>query len=361
MSAFPKSLQDKLNQRKADKLLRSLTDRSDLIDFYSNDYLGLSQVKTGGDFSEGSTGSRLISGNSARTEQIEAELSDFFGHEASLFFNSGYDANLGLFSSVPQRNDTVIYDQLVHASIRDGIAMSKARSFNFRHNDLSHLQQKLKQASGEVYVVVESVYSMDGDTAPLADIAEICKNYNAHLVVDEAHAGGLIGEEGKGVVAQLNLQNSDFATIITFGKAYGSHGALVLGSSKLKQYLLNFARPLIYSTALPPFTQERILNMVRCTARMSNERETLKSLINYFKAKIGVNHNLISSNSPIQSLIIGGNEATLELAERLVQEGFAVKAILSPTVPAGSERIRFCLHSYNSKAEIDALTKILNG
>lgn len=359
MNRVPKSLLAKLQDRKQKNSFRTLDDQHDLVDFYSNDYLGLSQWDNDEKAGLGATGSRLISGNYQRTEAIEQELADFYNQEAGLFFNSGYDANLGFFSCVPQKGDTVLYDQFIHASVRDGLKMGLAAAFSFKHNNLADIKTKIERAKGTVYVVVESVYSMDGDFCPLEEIAEICEIHNAFLVVDEAHAGGVFGPAGRGMVTELELDNRIFAKIITFGKAYGSHGALILGDTVLKDFLINFSRPLIYTTALSPHALERIDAVVKKSVGMETEREALKQNIGLFRNLVShSNFQIGESKSPIQLIFVSGNQAAKQLANKINQAGFAVKAILHPTVDEGSERLRICIHSYNTTQEIEDLAKL---
>lgn len=359
MKRIPKALLAKLQDRKQNNSFRTLDDQHHLVDFYSNDYLGLAKWENDQKGELGSTGSRLISGNYQRTEVIERELADFFNQEAGLFFNSGYDANLGFFSCIPQKGDTVLYDQFIHASVRDGLKMGLATAFSFKHNDLTDLKTKLERAKGTVYVVVESVYSMDGDFSPLEEIAEICENHNAFLVVDEAHAGGIFGPNGRGMVTELKLDERIFAKSITFGKAYGSHGALILGNVVLKDFLINFSRPLIYTTALSPHAQERINAVVKKSAGMETERDALKKNIHLFRNLVShSNFQIGESESPIQLVFVSRNEAAKQLAYKINQAGFAVKAILHPTVAEGSERLRICIHSFNTEQEIEDLAKL---
>lgn len=352
----PVSITEKLKQRKAEHAFRELMVQGNKVDFFSNDYLGVAKLPFEGHMNYGSTGSRLISGNSKYTERLEDYLANFYQHEAGLLFNSGYDANLAVYSCIPQKGDTVIYDELVHASIRDGIRLSHAKSFSFRHNDLAHLKERIKNAEGTVYVAVESIYSMDGDEAPLDLLTEFARANNLYLIVDEAHSGGLYGDGGNGLVAQKCLDQDIFCKLITFGKAYGSHGAIVVSSSEVRDYLVNFARPFIYSTALSYHSQERIEFVVNKVAHMDAERKKLKENVAFFKSEIQKkNVKCVESNSPVQSIVISGNDNALRAASHMQDNGFAVKAILSPTVPRGQERIRICLHSYNSHEEIKAL------
>ena len=354
-----------LENRKKTGGYRSLSLFTGFVDFFSNDYLGLSHLQTPFDSSSidntdlqlnqtrfGSTGSRLLSGNSIEAEECEEFLSNYFNAEAALVYNSGYDANLGLFSSVPQKGDTIIYDSLIHASVRDGIRLSHAKSYSFEHNSLLDLEKKLKLAEGTVFVAVEGIYSMDGDMCYIADIVAICERYNALLIVDEAHSAGIFGEEGKGISYGYPV----FARLITFGKAYGCHGAAILGSALLKEFLVNFSRSFIYTTALPPDEYLRIKNAVAFDS--SSLRDKLKENIAYFISLMDM--DLISDvNSPIQIIRVNDEKTAIELASLLQSNKFAVKPILSPTVKAGEERLRICLHAFNTKEQIDALVGLL--
>ncbi|HIP36000.1 MAG TPA: pyridoxal phosphate-dependent aminotransferase family protein [Crocinitomix sp.] len=366
---FPKKLADKLEKRIADNAFRNLINFSskhkktnkNWVDFFSNDYLGLSRVEFKGKYANGSTGSRLISGNLQYTTQLEQLLANFFNTKSGLIFNSGYDANLGIFSSIPQRGDTVIYDELCHASIRDGIRLSFAKNFSFKHNNTQHLQKRLEQAKGNIYVVIESIYSMDGDEALLGDISTLCERFGAFLVVDEAHSGGLYGKNGSGLVSKYGLDDKVFIKLITFGKAFGSHGAVVLCDEKVRDFLINFAKSFIYTTALPLHSLKRIEQVIDLCPLMNNVRHNLFDLVAYFKQEaILKNVELIESNSPIQSILISGNARVKKIESDLQNAGFAVKAILSPTVPKGKERIRICLHAHNMKNQVSDFFKVLN-
>jgi len=360
-----KHILKKLEERKANNALRTLKTNKQLIDFCSNDYLGFAREKAIHQVEPkleqfGATGSRLISGNHQITEQVESFLANFYNSEAALIFNSGYNANLGFFSCVPQRGDTIIYDELIHASIRDGIRLSNANSFSFKHNNLEELQNKIAKAEGNIYVVVESVYSMDGDSAPLKEITEICSKKGVALIVDEAHAVGIFGG-GKGLVEELGIEQKAFARVITFGKAYGCHGAAVLGTNDLKNYLINFSRPLIYTTALPLQSILSIKKAHEFLGENIDRIEKLKENIEYFK-ELTKNSalNTQNSKSAIQCVIVEGNDEVKSLAEKIQREGFDVRPILSPTVPKGQERLRICLHSFNTEQHIRELITHLN-
>ncbi len=371
---FPAKLLHKLDARQENGSLRSLSPQNDLIDFSSNDYLGFAKNPT--IFKEvreelntyfpinGSTGSRLLSGNFDFHEALERQLADFFGAKSALLFNSGYDANIGLLSSVPQRGDSIFYDESSHASIRDGIRLSNAKSYRFKHNDLNDLELKLKKAGteGQGYIVVESIYSMDGDAAPLSELVTISKKYNLRLIVDEAHSTGVYGSLGQGMVNELNLTPFVFARIYTFGKAVGCHGAAIVGSSLLIQYLINFARSFIYTTAMPVHNVLAIKKAL-LLLKSTKDRSVLLKNVACFKEMIVKNHLdeiFIKSNSPIQSAIIASNEKVKQIALKLRAHKFDAKPILSPTVPMGQERIRFCVHSYNTSADIQEILFLLS-
>jgi len=355
-------LEEKLDRRRTDGNLRELKMRSGNIDFSSNDYLGvvrnrlLSRAAPG--LPTGSTGSRLLTGNPEIATKLEAKIAAFHNTEASLIFNSGYDANLGLLSCVPQRGDTIIYDFLSHASIRDGIRLGFATSFSFLHNDVEDLERRLKTATGNIFVVTESVFSMDGDIAPLAEIARVCKQYGAHLIVDEAHATGVVGPAGAGVVQQLGIEEECFVRVVTFGKALGCHGAAVLGSLRLKTFLINFARSLIYTTALPEAALAAIDESYNVFPGLNESRKMLGTLIgNFQSAKLP--YQKLISQTPIQGIIVPGNENVVSLSKRLAGAGFNVHPIFYPTVPKRSERLRIIVHSFNTLDELGLLINML--
>ncbi|MDX2361081.1 MAG: pyridoxal phosphate-dependent aminotransferase family protein [Crocinitomicaceae bacterium] len=352
-------LKNKLSKRIEKGTLRSLSHFEGYTDFFSNDYLGLAKEKTEpSSDSFGGTGSRLISGTTKEILNSEAQIASFFNAEAGLMFNSGYDANLGIFSAIPQRGDTIIYDELIHASVRDGMRLSFAGNQSFKHNDLIDLEKKIKKASGTIYVAVESLYSMDGDLASLSEINQICKKYNAYLIVDEAHAAGIFGDQGKGLVNDLNLETDVFARLVTFGKAYGSHGGCVLGSKELIQFVSNFARSFIYTTALPEYVYQRNAQLISLDL-LEERRKNLVNNLHLFRSQL-IDDRLISNpNSPIQIFQIGDIDETQWLAEKLLENKIAVKPIYSPTVAVGTERLRLCLHSFNTEEQIGMITKIL--
>jgi len=380
MEGLPKKLRKKLQKREESNALRVLPEDNARVDFASNDYLGFAKSKaiffrTHEVLNEndicvnGASGSRLLSGNHVLYNDIENYLADFHNAEAALVFNSGYDANLGFFSSVPQRGDVIFYDEFIHASIRDGLALSNAKSYKFRHNSLEDLEEKIKKLrldgnySGliEVYIVTESVFSMDGDTPDLLNLVTFCEKNNCNLIVDEAHAAGVFGESGCGLIQEFKIEAHIFARINTFGKALGCHGAVILGSRELKSYLVNFARSFIYTTGLPPHS----LATIRASyAELIDTPEIKKlqgniSLFNTIIEEKNLNPLFIKSVSAIHCCVISGNEKVKKIAALIQEKGFDVKPILSPTVPVGKERLRFCIHSYNSQDEIENVLALL--
>ena len=362
---------NKLKDRVDNGSLRRLSTSSPPIDFCSNDYLGFarSEELRKAIYKEttilpvannGSGGSRLLSGNTQYIEETELHVAKFHKAEAGLIFNSGYDANIGLLSSLGQKGDTFLCDELIHASLIDGVRLTHANRYTFRHNDLQHLEEKLKLCKGIVYVIVESVYSMDGDIAPLLEISTICQLYNANLIVDEAHATGIFGERGQGLVHALNLEEQVFARVVTFGKAIGCHGAIVLGSKTLREYLINFARSFIYTTAAPIHS----IISISCAYHLlenQNHADEINSKINHFARLISV-YNLTAvkpSPSAIQGISVAGNLRAKKASGILQAQGFDVRPILSPTVPLGKERIRICLHTYNTNEDIENLIRAI--
>lgn len=338
-------------------------------DFTSNDYLGLARsealyqviqerldenAKT-----NGATGSRLLSGNSLYTEATEVKLAQRLKADAALLFNSGYTANLAVLSAIPQKNDTIIYDELAHASIKDGARLSLAKRFNFKHNDLEDLENKIKRSSGTVFIVVESIYSMDGDECPLMALVHLAEQYNTFIILDEAHSTGVMGHQGDGLATSLGIQHKIPVRIHTFGKAMGVHGACVVGSEKLRDYLINFSRPFIYTTALPLHSVIAIDCAFEFLARNTTLQHALEKNITLFLKEMAETTNRTDSHSAIQTFILPGNE-NVKKAARILQENFLdVRPIVSPTVPVNTERLRICLHCFNTEAEIKKLTTIL--
>jgi 8-amino-7-oxononanoate synthase len=377
LSSAEKRMAEKLEERGNENSLRKLiSPDSSFIDFCSNDYLGLARSENLLRLVEeewrklksqkttqllGSGGSRLLAGNSSYAENLENELAQFYKGESGLFFNSGYAANAGIFSSIPKRGDTILFDELIHASVRDGIKMSQAKSWSFHHNDLSHLEELLKKAEGTIFVAAEAIYSMDGDECLLEEMVLLCEKYGAAFILDEAHSNGIYGENGEGLAVQKNMHERIFARLFTFGKAAGCHGAIVVGSEVMKNYLINFSRPFIYTTALPVHDLAVIKCAVNHFSGQKDLRKQLFSFVNYFRKKVGEYSSiqLLPSESAIQGILIGGNDKTRSVAAKCRENKMDVRAILSPTVPEGKERLRIIIHTFNHPLEMDELIKLI--
>jgi 8-amino-7-oxononanoate synthase len=351
-------------------LYRSLKSDSTLIDFCSNDYLGLARSEALSDLIDeklkslpvrnGAAGSRLLSGNADYTEEVEKKISQIFKAETALIFNSGYSANLAVLSAIPQKNDTILYDELAHACIKDGARLSLAKRFSFRHNDLADLERKIKHAQGKIFIAVESVYSMDGDQCPLEPLTKLARQYNASIILDEAHSTGSYGTSGSGLATTLGLENEIDIRIYTFGKAMGIHGACVAGSKSLRDFLVNFGRPFIYTTALPPHAIASIDCAFSHLAENISLQHLLQEKVNLFVKHLASTIKRTQSTSSIQTAIVSGNENAKNAAAKFQQAGFDVRPILSPTVPKDSERLRITIHVYNTEQEIIDLSKELN-
>lgn len=365
------SLEEKLIQRKENNSLRSLTPEKKGVDFFSNDYLSLSknnhiQIANPEEPNYyGSSGSRLISGNSIFIENIEADIANFHNTPSALLYQSGYLANLGLISCIAQKNDTIIYDSLIHASIRDSIKLNNAKSYSFKHNDTTDLEKKILNSQGNVFVIIESVYSMDGDFGNIEEILELTKKHNANLIIDEAHSVGIYGVNGQGISSNKKIIEDVFAIIVTYGKAFGLHGAAVLCSNLTKQFLINFSRPFIYTTGVSKHEAELVKYRYSQIKNANKARENLFTNIQYYNNKIIELNNTKSSQfstnySPIQYVLIGDINKTKQISTILNENDLLVKPILSPTVAKGKERIRICLHQHNTKKEIDLLINIIS-
>ncbi|PRY06810.1 8-amino-7-oxononanoate synthase [Pontibacter ummariensis] len=367
-------LAQKLAERAAQGNLRQLKTTSGLTDFCSNDYLGLARSeklralihKAEEQYKHlplGATGSRLLSGNSPLFEELENRIAHYHCAEAALLYNSGYAANVGLLSALPQRGDTVFYDEASHASMKDGLRLSFAKAYPFRHNSVEDLRQKLKHAAGQVYVLVESVYSMDGDRAPLKELAQLCQKQGAALIVDEAHAVGLYGEKGEGLVSELCLEQEVFARVMTYGKAMGSHGAAVIGPQVLRDYLINFSRAFIYTTALPTPALLALKSAYQLLPDLNKERQQVKDIAGALSKKLNEVPGVCCA--PAESVILsvfvkeGGAAKLKGLAAFLQTTGFDVRPVLSPTVPKGKERLRIIAHAFNTFDDIEGLAQAI--
>ncbi|MCJ8153407.1 pyridoxal phosphate-dependent aminotransferase family protein [Chryseobacterium sp. SSA4.19] len=361
LSHFDKALE----RRKHDGTLRNIEPQLNGVDFYSNDYLGLAKnrefhnillgkIIKNPTLLSGSTGSRLISGNSDIVMEAELHIAKEHRFESALLFSSGYQANLALFSTLPTRHHTIIVDEQVHRSVHDGCRMSHAKKLKFRHNDCGHLEDILRRQNGPCYIAVESLYSMDGDLAPLQEIAGVAEKYNSGLIVDEAHAFGVFGY---GLVDRLDLQEKVLAVTVTYGKALGVHGAAILSRNTMKSYLINFASPFIYTTASQDFLWESIKAGYDFLSRNSYLSAQLKDNIKVFR-KLEIQTSS-SENSPVQAVVIPDYARLKDLQQILSEKGFLTYAVFSPTVKKGAERLRICLHSFNTEEEITELAGII--
>ena len=354
-SAIAARMRDELEKLRAQSQFRSLENPQG-ISLCSNDYLGLAndpRLKqavadaVGRSSCVGSTGSRLLSGNSAEWEDLEAEFARFAGTEAALYFGSGYAANIGLLSSILQPGDVVFSDALNHASLIDGIRLSGARKMIYPHLDLAFLEKSLreqKDAPGAKVIVTESVFSMEGDIAPLRELLTLARAYGAELVVDEAHATGVCGPQGRGIAAECKCEREILAIVHTCGKALASAGAFVCGGNALREFLVNRARTFIFSTAMPPYMAGQIRAALELVRQADAERTHLRDIASLLRAELrACGLPFGSSATHIVPIILGTNENALRVAAQLQANGFAAKAIRPPTVPAGTSRIRISL------------------
>ena len=362
-------LKNNLDKKNREYSLRQLKKKSLRYDFCSNDYLGLARsAELYEAFIEklskdkiprlGSTGSRLISGNSETAENLEKKLSEYFLSESALLMNSGYHANLGLLSCIAKKSDTIFFDERCHASTRDGIRLSEAKSYSYKHNDIENLEKKMSLcAKGNIFIITEALFSMDGDFAKLKDITRISEKYSASVIIDEAHSTGILGEKGRGLTCAMNLEDKVFARVHTFGKSAGSFGACILGSKQLRDYLINNSRAFIFTTALPYFNLTAIDCAIDKLKESDAERILLEQNIEYFRARIPENltEYFLESYSPIQGFLMEGSQKIKKVADFLKNKDLDVSAILHPSVPKGKERIRLTLHSFNTEKEINHL------
>ncbi|KAI0505587.1 PLP-dependent transferase [Xylaria bambusicola] len=422
------TLQERLGRRESQGRLRQLhAPRTDLVDFSSNDYLSFSQdkdlrkavIEHLTNFEEqqppspsnrralGSGGSRLLDGNSEFVEYLEKKISSFHGSQSALLFNSAYDANVGLISCVPGEGDVIIYDDLIHASIHDGMKLSRAtRKIPFAHSSilrnasrhsvekpemknpamrvieslglvlkqLTEMDQHIKGGSSNVFICVEALYSMDGDIADLEYVSAIVKSMlpkgNGYIIVDEAHSVGVLGDGGRGLVCQLGLQDQIWARVIGFGKAVGCAGGAILCSSVARLYLINYARTFIYTTAMsfPSLASINVAYDFLITGKADKRRNQLKLLVDYCHKRL---KNLDQSLQPTVATlrVLGGPPCSpiiplftsypKSLSQYCKRSGFMVRPIVAPTVPLGQERIRICIHATNTIEQIDNLCRAI--
>jgi 8-amino-7-oxononanoate synthase len=344
------------------------------ISLCSNDYLGLAadprlkqaviEAVARAD-AIGATGSRLLSGNRPDWEELESEFARFAGTEAALYFGSGYAANIGLLSSILAPGDLVFSDALNHASLIDGMRLSGAHKIIYPHLDLAFLEQSLrekKDAPGAKVIVTESIFSMEGDVAPLRQLLNLAREYGAEVIVDEAHATGVCGPQGRGIAAEHGCQQDLLAIVHTCGKALASAGAFVCGGSALRQFLINRARTFIFSTAMPPYLAGQIRAALVLVQQADAQRAHLNEIAALLRGGLAA-HGLQagSSTTHIVPVILGTNERALQVAAHLQANGFAAKAIRPPTVPAGTSRVRISLTSRITAQDIQRIVAIIAG
>ncbi len=334
------------------------------VDLSSNDYLGLAHhpsiqqrmaeavCREGA----GSTGSRLLRGQRECFCQIEERFARFKGAERALYFSSGYLANLAVLTAFPQSGDAIFSDRLNHASLIDGVRLSRARRVIFPHNGVAALGALLNEAAvpGQKFVVVESLYSMEGDRAPLADYVRLCRQTGAALIVDEAHATGIYGTRGSGLIEEAGAGDGVFLSISTAGKALGVAGAFVAGPSWAIEFLIQRARPFVFSTAPPPAVAAALDAALDVIDAEPERRARLRSLAQHLRTRLG-----LAGDSQIVPVVLGSNERTVAAAEKLQQEGFDVRAIRPPTVPEGSARLRISVNVSLSETILDRFSELL--
>jgi 8-amino-7-oxononanoate synthase len=338
------------------------------VDFSSNDYLGLAtypQLKRAvlkglnSATRVASTGSRLLSGQDEAWTLIELDFARWVGAEAALYFTSGYAANVGLLSSLLRPEDVVFSDSANHASLIDGIRLAKCPRVIFPHLDLDNLEKELQRnpsPAGARIIVVESIFSMEGDRAPLADLAWLAERYGAELIVDEAHAIGVRGPNGSGCVAEAGLSSQVLATVHTCGKALAAAGAFVCGSENLRQFLINRARPFIFNTGMPPYFASQVAAGMTLASDASEERSRLVELSEFLRCTLRSNGFYISAiDSQIIPVVLGLNAVAVHFAAYLKARGFGVRAIRPPTVPPGSARLRLSLTAKHSEKNLSDL------
>ncbi len=367
-----------LEQRRQNQLFRTLHparqrkggriwfEGKEYIDFSSNDYLGFSEhpflkaasVAAIEKLGVGSCASRLLSGDLDLHHELEEKIAEFKGKEASLVFNSGYQANIGIISAICQRGDVIFADRLAHASIIDGMLLSGAKLFRFNHNDIYHLEfllEKERHKFKNSLIVTETIFSMDGDKAPLGELVELKRKYSCKLMVDEAHATGIFGYGGTGLVEEENLAAKIDLIMGTFSKALGSFGAYLACSGEFKDYLVNTCRSFIYSTALPPAVIAANLAGLELVKREPQRRKSLIEQADFFRKKLEDLNFYVIGTSQIVPLVLGESKEALKLSEELKKRGYWAMAIRPPTVPQGHARVRFSLTYHHTKEILEKL------
>lgn len=341
-------------------------------DFSSNDYLGLSQSRDVRQIAMaalergvalGSGGSRLLRGNDPEHEALEAEAAAFFGAESALYFQGGFTANVALFSTLPQRGDLVVYDRLVHASAHDGMRAGRADCVAFAHNDAQAAEDAIlawRRAGGmgRVWIACESLYSMDGDQAPLSGLVDVADRRDAFLVIDEAHATGVAGPDGRGLASHLEGRDN-VITLHTCGKAMGVQGGLLCGPEILRDVIVNYCRPFIFATAPSPLMAAVVRGVLALLRDQPERRQRLGSLVTFVNREAEARCGVTPSNSHILPVIVGSNQRAMAVAAGLQARGFDIRGIRPPTVPEGTARLRVALTLHNDEATASAMLDAL--
>ena len=366
-----------LQALKDDDRLRSLKPRAG-IDFASNDYLALASsprmkravtaaLEAGTPIGAG--GSRLLRGNCEEHETLEADAAKFFGAEAAIFFGNGYVANFAVLTTLPQRGDLLVLDSLVHASIHEGARAGRADIRENNHNDSQSVEDTIRDwraqgGTGRVWIVTESLYSMDGDFAPLESLVAIADRHDAFLMIDEAHATGVYGEQGRGLTARYEGREN-LVVIHTCGKALGAAGALVTATRVLRDFMVNRCRPFIFSTAPSPLMAVAVSEALLILQQEPEHQQRLTDLMAFTHRQIGARGGWRASGSQILPYIVGDNARAMTLASALQARGFDIRGIRPPTVPAGTARLRISLTNNvgedDVRAMLDALTEETEG
>ena len=383
MNSMDARLQAQLNLRREEHLYRtrlnvasgcsstlSVEGRS-LINFCSNDYLGLAghadislALKQAADlYGTGSGASHLVSGHSVVHCELEERLAEYTGRPRALLFSTGYMANIGAINALIGRRDLILQDQLNHASLLDGGRLSQADFKRYKHVDMASLEQRLEQSSAERKLIVsDGVFSMDGNLAPLREISSLAKKHSAWLMVDDAHGVGVLGQQGGGLVEELNMSVEQVPVLVgTLGKSFGTFGAFVAGSEALIETLIQFSRSYIYTTALPPAIAAATLASLKIVREETWRRDKLGQLVARFRRgakQIGL--QLAESNTPIQPVLIKSDEKVIQVGQQLRAAGFLVGAIRPPTVPVGTGRLRITFSANHSEEQVDQLVAALD-
>ncbi|MFH1215431.1 MAG: 8-amino-7-oxononanoate synthase [Pseudomonadota bacterium] len=353
------------------RLLLAGQENLPLLDFSSNDYLALSShpclVSESRDFLEkggcGTGASRLMSGDLVLYHQLEEDVAKFKGRESALLFGSGYLANCGIIPALAGRNDVIFSDRLNHASIYDGCRLSRAKVVRFHHNDMNHLEDLLRRqrGTGEALIVAESLYSMDGDRCPLADLVALKNRYHCLLMIDEAHATGIYGVNGGGIIQEEGLAADVDLAMGTFGKALGSYGAYAAASREMIDFLVNRARSFIYSTGLPPAVVGASLAAVRIVQEQPQLRSRLFAKVERFRKALSA-HNIENiGSSQIMPVLIGDSGKAMEIAAQLREKGVFATAVRPPTVPEGTARLRFSITHHLGDDQLEQTASLLAG